>query len=203
MSSSQQTGDQTGSLQATAGATAVATSALDHGRACYQRRAWADAFQALSEANRITPLAPGDLQLLALSAALSGNDEDFLGLWSVCTAFTSRRAARGFRRGRSCRPRRQCPRPGAAAGAGIVAPGPGQTKAAAASAIRRVVGWPLDTLARTRFLPAAGGYCPRRRGCRRSRSRPRRAGGDGGGAEVAGAGRHRRASPGHRRAVRG
>ena len=54
------------------------TPPLDHGRECYRRRAWADAFQALSEANRITPLAPGDLQLLALSAALSGNDEDFL-----------------------------------------------------------------------------------------------------------------------------
>jgi hypothetical protein len=54
------------------------TDALDQGRASYQARAWADAFQALSEANRITPLAPADLQMLALSAALSGRDDDFL-----------------------------------------------------------------------------------------------------------------------------
>ncbi len=54
------------------------TDALDQGRASYQERAWADAFQALSDADRITPLAPADLQLLALSAALSGRDDDFL-----------------------------------------------------------------------------------------------------------------------------
>jgi tetratricopeptide (TPR) repeat protein len=53
-------------------------TALDRGRAFYQGRAWADAFHALSEANGITPLAPADLQLLALSAALTGHDDQFL-----------------------------------------------------------------------------------------------------------------------------
>jgi DNA-binding CsgD family transcriptional regulator len=56
----------------------AAETALDRGRAFYQGRSWADAFQALSEANGITPLAPADLQLLALSAALTGHDDEFL-----------------------------------------------------------------------------------------------------------------------------
>jgi DNA-binding CsgD family transcriptional regulator len=44
--------------------------ALERGRADYDRRAWRDAFTALSDADRATPLAAADLELLAKSASL-------------------------------------------------------------------------------------------------------------------------------------
>jgi DNA-binding CsgD family transcriptional regulator len=44
--------------------------ALERGRADYDRRAWRDAFTALSEADRANPLDPADLELLAKSAML-------------------------------------------------------------------------------------------------------------------------------------
>jgi DNA-binding NarL/FixJ family response regulator len=46
------------------------------GRDCYQRRRWGDAFDALSRADEIEPLAAADLWLLAWSAHLTGRDED-------------------------------------------------------------------------------------------------------------------------------
>ena len=54
------------------------TSALARGRACYERNEWNDAFEALSLADRTTPLEAEDLQRLALSAGLSARDEAML-----------------------------------------------------------------------------------------------------------------------------
>ncbi|HVD13865.1 MAG TPA: DNA-binding response regulator, partial [Actinomycetota bacterium] len=49
---------------------------LDRGRESFERRAWADAFDKLSAADRETPLAPEDLERLAISAYLVGRDAD-------------------------------------------------------------------------------------------------------------------------------
>jgi len=49
---------------------------LDRGRASLERQAWADAFDKLSAADRETPLAPEDLELLAKAAYLVGRDAD-------------------------------------------------------------------------------------------------------------------------------
>ena len=49
---------------------------LDRGRASFERQAWADAFDKLSAADRETPLAPEDLELLAKAAYLVGRDAD-------------------------------------------------------------------------------------------------------------------------------
>jgi DNA-binding NarL/FixJ family response regulator len=49
---------------------------LDRGRASFERRAWADAFDKLSAADRQTPLAPEDLERLAIAAYLVGRDAD-------------------------------------------------------------------------------------------------------------------------------
>jgi DNA-binding CsgD family transcriptional regulator len=51
---------------------------LDRGRRSYRARAWADAFKALSSADRETSLEAQDLELLALTAYLIGRDEDYL-----------------------------------------------------------------------------------------------------------------------------
>lgn len=45
------------------------------GRSAYERRAWADAFDALSQASAEGPLDAEDVERLAWSAALSGHDE--------------------------------------------------------------------------------------------------------------------------------
>jgi DNA-binding NarL/FixJ family response regulator len=55
-----------------------ARDALASGRASFAREEWEDAFAALSRADREAPLAPGDLELLALSAALTGRDDDLM-----------------------------------------------------------------------------------------------------------------------------
>jgi DNA-binding NarL/FixJ family response regulator len=49
---------------------------LHRGRESFGRRAWADAFDKLSAADRETPLAPEDLELLAMAAYLVGRDVD-------------------------------------------------------------------------------------------------------------------------------
>lgn len=51
---------------------------LERGREHYRQRAWADAWQALVLADRVTPLAGDDLERLATSAYLIGRDECFL-----------------------------------------------------------------------------------------------------------------------------
>jgi DNA-binding CsgD family transcriptional regulator len=48
---------------------------------CFGRRAWADAFAALSAADRDVPLEPDDLERLATSAYLIGRDEDSVEVW--------------------------------------------------------------------------------------------------------------------------
>jgi tetratricopeptide (TPR) repeat protein len=53
-------------------------SLLQHGRACFERRDWNDAFEALSLADRMTPLEAEDLGRLALSAGLSAHDDEML-----------------------------------------------------------------------------------------------------------------------------
>jgi DNA-binding CsgD family transcriptional regulator len=50
---------------------------LIRGRESYRRRAWGDAYQALSVADQRTPLGIDDLELLATSAYLIGRDRDF------------------------------------------------------------------------------------------------------------------------------
>jgi DNA-binding CsgD family transcriptional regulator len=49
----------------------------EHGRAAYRRRAWHDAFEALSLADQSAPLAVGDMERLAFSAYLIGREDDF------------------------------------------------------------------------------------------------------------------------------
>src|ERR1043166_1021122 len=51
---------------------------LKRGRESYRRRAWGDAYQSLSLANQVTPLAVEDLELLAVAAYLIGRDDDYL-----------------------------------------------------------------------------------------------------------------------------
>jgi DNA-binding CsgD family transcriptional regulator len=53
---------------------------LERGRACYGRRAWAEAYDALARADEVTPLGADDLELYAWSAALNGHDEELLGV---------------------------------------------------------------------------------------------------------------------------
>src|SRR5919108_1325736 len=55
--------------------------ALDRGRESFGRRAWADAFAELWEADRVDRLAPDDLERLATAAYLAGRDEDSVELW--------------------------------------------------------------------------------------------------------------------------
>jgi DNA-binding CsgD family transcriptional regulator len=49
---------------------------LDLGRESFRRQAWRDAYAQLSAADRESPLAPEDLELLATAAYLVGRDED-------------------------------------------------------------------------------------------------------------------------------
>jgi ATP/maltotriose-dependent transcriptional regulator MalT len=49
---------------------------LERGRAAYAERAWATAFGQLTTADRQSPLEPGDLELLATAAYLSGHPDE-------------------------------------------------------------------------------------------------------------------------------
>ncbi|WP_370619490.1 LuxR C-terminal-related transcriptional regulator [Mumia qirimensis] len=51
------------------------------GRVMFDRRAWAGAFAALSMADREAPLAPDDLELLAMAAYLVGRFDDGVACW--------------------------------------------------------------------------------------------------------------------------
>jgi ATP/maltotriose-dependent transcriptional regulator MalT len=53
---------------------------LEHGRACYRRRAWVDAYRALVSADQAASLEPDDLDRLATAAYLSGHDAAFGGI---------------------------------------------------------------------------------------------------------------------------
>ena len=46
----------------------------DRGHAAYRQRAWADAYEMMSAADRQSPLEPADLELLATAAFLLGRD---------------------------------------------------------------------------------------------------------------------------------
>jgi ATP/maltotriose-dependent transcriptional regulator MalT len=50
---------------------------LEHGRECYERRAWGEAYQALLCADQATALHVDDLELLATAAYLTGRDLEF------------------------------------------------------------------------------------------------------------------------------
>jgi DNA-binding CsgD family transcriptional regulator len=56
----------------------AARSPLEHGRECFQQRAWLAAWQALSLADQQTRLDGADLELLALCAYLLGRDDEYL-----------------------------------------------------------------------------------------------------------------------------
>jgi DNA-binding CsgD family transcriptional regulator len=58
----------------------AAADILDRGRESYAEHAWADAFAALSAADRATPLEPDDLVLLATAAYLVGRDDESTGM---------------------------------------------------------------------------------------------------------------------------
>jgi ATP/maltotriose-dependent transcriptional regulator MalT len=58
----------------------VTADALEAGRAAYEKRAWLDAYTALSSADQAGPLAPDDLELLATSASMVGRVDEYLAL---------------------------------------------------------------------------------------------------------------------------
>jgi DNA-binding NarL/FixJ family response regulator len=51
-------------------------AALDRGRECFERRAWAEAFAQLTAADQESPLEPEDLERLAIAAYLIGREDD-------------------------------------------------------------------------------------------------------------------------------
>ena len=53
-------------------------SDLERGREAYARRAWREAYDALSAADRAAPLEPADLELLATSAFMLGRDHEYV-----------------------------------------------------------------------------------------------------------------------------
>ena len=53
---------------------------LDRGREAYERRAWLDAYEALSRADAASSLAADDLELLAVSASMVGRMDDYMVL---------------------------------------------------------------------------------------------------------------------------
>lgn len=53
-------------------------SDLERGRLCYEQRAWADAFAALSRADEHSPLGMDDLERLVWASGLAGHDQEML-----------------------------------------------------------------------------------------------------------------------------
>jgi ATP/maltotriose-dependent transcriptional regulator MalT len=53
---------------------------VERGRAEYERRAWLDAYEALSRADTQSPLGPHDLELLAVAASMVGRMDEFVAL---------------------------------------------------------------------------------------------------------------------------
>jgi DNA-binding CsgD family transcriptional regulator len=62
-------------------AMAVTADMLQRGRGSFDRQAWADAYAALSAADGKSPLAPEDLERLAMAAYLVGRDDHSAELW--------------------------------------------------------------------------------------------------------------------------
>ena len=57
------------------------TAELERGRASFARRAWLDAFTALSSADRNAPLEPDDLERFATAAYLVGRYSECEEIW--------------------------------------------------------------------------------------------------------------------------
>lgn len=55
------------------------TKEVEQGREAYKRRAWADAYNSLSLADKLDPLTVKDLELLAISAYMIARDDAYLG----------------------------------------------------------------------------------------------------------------------------
>ena len=55
-------------------------AALEHGRDAFARRAWREAYEQLSAADRVAPLAGEDLERLAMASGLIGRDGEMLEL---------------------------------------------------------------------------------------------------------------------------
>jgi DNA-binding CsgD family transcriptional regulator len=53
---------------------------VERGRASYERRAWKDAYDSLSDADRAGSLGAEDLELLATSAYMLGRDDEYLSV---------------------------------------------------------------------------------------------------------------------------
>jgi hypothetical protein len=58
------------------------TSSLERGRDAFAQSAWGDAYAFLSEADRDAPLGPGDVELFARVARLTGRDGESAELWA-------------------------------------------------------------------------------------------------------------------------
>ncbi|HSC90213.1 MAG TPA: LuxR C-terminal-related transcriptional regulator [Gaiellaceae bacterium] len=58
----------------------TAADSLERGRASYAQRAWSAAYEALSAADRTSPLEGDDLELLATSAYMLGREDDYVTL---------------------------------------------------------------------------------------------------------------------------
>lgn len=56
---------------------ADATTPVEHGRACFAHRAWAEAWDALTRADVSSPLGAADLELMSTVAYLLGRDVDY------------------------------------------------------------------------------------------------------------------------------
>ena len=56
----------------------MTASDLDRGREAYERRAWLDAYEALSRADAEAPLRPRELELLGVSAAMVGRMDAYV-----------------------------------------------------------------------------------------------------------------------------
>jgi DNA-binding NarL/FixJ family response regulator len=52
---------------------------LRRGRSSYSTRAWKDAYESLSRADRVEPLGPEDLEMLATTAYMIGREEEYFG----------------------------------------------------------------------------------------------------------------------------
>jgi DNA-binding CsgD family transcriptional regulator len=59
----------------------VAAQALESGRAAFESHAWRDAYELLSDADAGSPLAPADLDRLAVAAYLIGRDAQGARVW--------------------------------------------------------------------------------------------------------------------------
>jgi DNA-binding CsgD family transcriptional regulator len=57
-----------------------AVGELQRGREAYARRAWLDAYESLSRADEAEPLGADDLELLATSASMAGQMDEYFGI---------------------------------------------------------------------------------------------------------------------------